>query len=91
MTGSPTDIGIFRKTNGLWAVRDVTRVYYGGSNDMPMPGDYNGDGLTDIAVYRPSDTRWAIRGISSFNYGNHMDIPTVLDYDAFHFLAIFQF
>lgn len=58
---------------------------------MPMPGDYNGDGLTDIAVYRPSDTRWAIRDISSFNYGNHMDIPTVLDYDAFHFLAIFQF
>jgi len=36
------DIGIFRPTSGLWAIRGVTRVYFGSSGDNPMPGDYNG-------------------------------------------------
>ncbi len=38
------DIGIFRPSSGLWAVRGVTRVYFGGSNDEPLVGVMAGGG-----------------------------------------------
>ena len=38
------DIAVFRPSIGLWAVRGVTRVYFGGSGDNPVPADYNHDG-----------------------------------------------
>ena len=30
------DIAVFRPTSGLWAVRGLTRVYFGGSSDLPV-------------------------------------------------------
>jgi len=34
---------------------------WGGSTDVLVPGDYDGDGKTDIAIFRPSTGVWYIR------------------------------
>ncbi|MFH1037665.1 MAG: hypothetical protein V1789_03215 [PVC group bacterium] len=68
------DISIFRPNVGLWAVRGVTRAYFGGTGDNPAPGDYNGDGTDEIAVNRPGTGLWAVRGVTRAYFGNSADI-----------------
>ncbi len=36
-----SDIAIFRESVGLWAIRGVTRAYFGTSVDQPVFGDYD--------------------------------------------------
>ena len=31
-----TDVAIFRPSNGLWAIKTITRVYYGRDGDSPV-------------------------------------------------------
>jgi hypothetical protein len=38
----------------------ASHVYFGVVADVPVPGDYDGDGKTDIAVYRPADGTWHV-------------------------------
>ncbi|MFH1038025.1 MAG: GDSL-type esterase/lipase family protein, partial [PVC group bacterium] len=47
---STSDIAVFRKSSGLWAVKGVTRVYFGTGSDTPASGDFDGDGRTDLAL-----------------------------------------
>ncbi len=71
------DISVFRPDTGLWAIRGSTRVYFGGSNDDPMPGDYNGDGIVDIGIFRPGSGLWAVRGVTRAYFGGSDDEPLV--------------
>jgi FG-GAP repeat len=57
----------------------VTLVW-GGGTDIPVPGDYDGDGKADIAVFRPSTGEWFVRQSSTFTlvtlvWGGSNDIP----------------
>ncbi len=70
---SRDDIAIFRPSAGMWAVRDITRVYFGGSADTPMAADYNGDGIADMAIFRPTAGMWAVRDITRIYFGGSSD------------------
>jgi len=72
---SRDDLAVFRPATGLWAVRGVTRVYFGRGGDAARPGDYDGDGLADIAVFRASNGLWAVRGLTRVYYGGSTDTP----------------
>jgi hypothetical protein len=62
---------------------------WGLSTDIPVPGDYDGDGKVDPAIYRPSTGLWAVLTSStgyqssfSVSWGLSTDIPVPGDYDG---------
>jgi FG-GAP repeat protein len=77
-----TNIGIFRPSNGLWAIRGLGRTYFGASGDRPASGDYNGDGITDIAIFRPDTGLWAVKDLTRVYYGSSSDVSVPGDYDG---------
>ena len=77
-----SDLAIFRPESGLWAVRGLGRVYFGGLGDIPISGDYNGDGYADVGIFRPSTGLWAIKEVSRIYFGNSTDMPVPGDYDG---------
>jgi hypothetical protein len=92
------EMAVFRPNNGTWYFcrfsddidcdsEDTWSVTWGLSTDIPVPGDYDGDGKADVAVFRPSDQTWYIKkssnGASMYLYwGYSTDIPVPGDYDG---------
>ncbi|MFH1039469.1 MAG: hypothetical protein V1789_12465 [PVC group bacterium] len=76
------DIGIFRPGSGLWAVRGITRCYFGALADVPVPGDYAGDGTASIGIFRAASGLWSIRGVTRCYFGGASDLPAPADYDG---------
>ena len=68
------DIVIYRPSTGMWYILRSSTAYTqwwtrkwgidltagGGTADLPVPADYDGDGLADYAVYRPSKGVWYV-------------------------------
>ncbi len=75
-----SEIAIYR--DGLWAIRDLSRVYFGNGNDLPIPGDYDGDGTSDIGIFRSSSGLWAIRSVTRAYYGTTGDLAIPADYNG---------
>ncbi len=75
-----SDITVFRQQVGLWAIRGLTRFYYGQQDDYPVAGDYDGDGTTEIAIFRSSTGLWAVKGSTRFYFGSSNDLPVPADY-----------
>jgi|AntAceMinimDraft_17_1070374.scaffolds.fasta_scaffold04002_2 hypothetical protein len=77
-----SETGIYRNNSGLWSIRDITRIYYGGKTDLPVNGDYDGDGLADIGIFRKTNGLWAVRGVTRVYYGGANDMPIPGDYNG---------
>lgn len=89
----PADLAVWRPgSQGKWYVLGgpgsaQTYHEWGGTGDIPVPGDYDGDGKTDFAIWRPSNGQWwIIRSSNGTNYaetyGQAGDIPVPADYDG---------
>lgn len=53
------NIAVWRKSNGVWYIvrpdGTMQAAQWGVDYDIPVPGDYDGDGLADFAVFRPDN------------------------------------
>jgi len=87
----PTDLAVWRLTkgHGTWMVMDEASTTYdwGELDDIPEPGDYDGDGKTDFCVFRPSDDTWhkvlsSDESDQTIPFGISGDIPTPADFDG---------
>ena len=47
----------------------------GGEGDIPIPADFDGDGLDDIGIFRSSSGLWAVRGLTRCYFGSSGDLP----------------
>jgi Peptidase family M28 len=76
------DPAIFRPSSGLWAIRGVTRTYFGTSGDIPISGDYSGDATADPGIFRSGTGLWAVRGVTRLYFGSSFDLPVPGDYNG---------
>jgi|SRR5690606_24993339 len=80
----PTDLAVWRPSSGVWwimAGNGSPQVVqgWGMQGDIPVAGDYDGDGKTDFAVVRPgaSSLDWyVINSSSGASTGGSFGLPT---------------
>ncbi|MFH1331637.1 MAG: L,D-transpeptidase family protein [Actinomycetota bacterium] len=91
VTSGAYSVGLFDPAGGMWFLRDgtghTTRLEsFGGSGDIPLMGDWDGDGVDTPGLYRPGEGRLVIRNGTepiSFVYAIPGDgLPVVADTDG---------
>ena len=92
----PADLAIWRQSTGYYWVMSGSAsgnysnyyaVGWGVNGDIPVPGDFDGDGKTDFSIFRPSTGEWYVNRSSDGSYfsttfGVSTDIPKPADFDG---------
>ena len=76
------DIAVFKPASGLWAIRGISRVYFGNAADIPVPADYGAAGRDSAAIFRPYSGLWAIAGGTRAYFGEIDDEAHPGDYNG---------
>lgn len=81
----------------VFGINSQTAIQWGASGDVPVGGDYDGDGLTDFTVFRPANGVWYILQSSNnqfravaFGQSGDKLVPADYDYDGITDFAVFR-
>ena len=88
-----SDMAIWRADEGAWYVLPSSggqwvKTLWGQPGDIPVSGDYDGDGIDDYGIWRPSNGTWYIipssnpRSHFTYTKGQAGDVPVPGDYDG---------
>lgn len=82
---------VFRPGNQNWYLfenySNIVTTTWGESGDIPISGDFDGDGKADVAIWRPTDGMWwtfslPTISVSMKQWGLWGDVPVPADYDG---------
>ena len=100
VTNVTSKIGIFRPSSGIWSLDSNGNYAWEGSDmslswglpgDIPVIGDWNGDGKDDIGIFRPSSGIWSLDSNGNYvwevsdmslSWGLPGDIPVIGDWNG---------
>ncbi len=90
---SADSVGLFNPVAGKWHLRTSPTVteqfFFGNPSDVPLLGDWDGDGIDTVALFRPNSGKVYLRNSNSFGtpdaeffFGDGGDIPLAGDWDG---------
>jgi len=100
VTNVTSNIGIFRPSSGIWSLDtngnniwepSDKSLSWGLPNDVPVIGDWNGDGKEGIGIFRPSSGIWSLDSNENFawepsdkslSWGLPNDVPIIGDWNG---------
>jgi hypothetical protein len=99
-TGS-ANVAVYRASSGTWYIRNltsgVTQEPMGTAGDIPVAGDYDGDGFVDVAVWRLSDYAWVAKlsggggtRVQQWGWAGDVTVPGDYDGDGLADFAIYR-
>lgn len=83
---------VYRGGSGQWFAPNQPPQQFGLPGDVPLNGDFDGDGVIDTCVYRPSTGQWFVQGQGVIQWGLPGDVPVPADYngDGITDVAVFR-
>ena len=93
---SPDMVGVFRQSTKTfhlrpsdWPASSSIKINWGTNSDLPVTGDWDGDGSTEIGIYRPSThtfylrpSDWPTTPVTTINWGLRTDLPVTGDWNG---------
>ena len=87
----PYSVGVYRPSAHTFYLNNgtTTAINWGAGTDLPVTGDWNGDGKTDVGVYRPSAHTFYLKNGTALswittviNWGASADLPVTGDWNG---------
>jgi hypothetical protein len=81
-------VGVFRPSTHRFLLKNgsaTTTVNWGVSTDVPVTGDWNGDGLAEVGVFRNLTHRFLLKNgtaTTTVNWGISTDVPITGDWNG---------